>query len=221
MSRMFAISDLHGYKSLYDQINLFLESDDIVYFLGDATDRGPDGWELMKAIWEHPNWIYLKGNHEDMLYNAYRTYKDFGYLDYEHMLLIQNGGNDTWESAMADPEVDKWMNIINKLPVYTNVFNKGGDRIHLCHSGYLPANFGKMESAHTKYDMLWNRHHYILKWFDEIYGDDVVIHGHTPIPYIIEERENVYNPEWEYGAYWYSDWHKCCIDNDDIRYYKT
>lgn len=218
MANMYAISDLHGMYDIFEQVNKILSPDDIVYFIGDATDRGPEGWKLLKAIWEHPNWIYLKGNHEDMLYRAYREYKDYGYLDYDHMLLMQNGGNSTWEDALADPEVEKWMGIINNLPVYTDIINKSGNHIHLCHSGYLPVNPGKRESNHVKHDMLWDRRHYLFKWSSEVYGEDIVIHGHTPIPYIMEEREGIYNPEWEYGAYWYSEGstpipHKCCIDN--------
>ena len=39
MGRVFACSDLHGMMSLYKQIKDFLKPDDIVYFLGDASDR--------------------------------------------------------------------------------------------------------------------------------------------------------------------------------------
>ena len=216
---MYAISDLHGMYDIFEQVNNFIKSDNIVYFLGDATDRGPEGWKLMKAIYEHPNWVYLKGNHEDMLYNAYRTYKDFGYLDYEYMLLIQNGGDATWEDAIADPEVEKWMGIINSLPFYTDVINDSHTHIHLCHSGYLPANPGKMESHHVAHDILWDRRHYFYKWNKGVYGYDIVVHGHTPIPYIKDELENTYEEPWEFGAYWYCPddevilEHKCCIDN--------
>lgn len=38
----YACSDLHGRLDLLEQIQSFLKSDDRVYFLGDAGDRGPD-----------------------------------------------------------------------------------------------------------------------------------------------------------------------------------
>lgn len=41
MGRTFACADLHGQYNLYKQIKNFLKEDDKVYFLGDATDRGP------------------------------------------------------------------------------------------------------------------------------------------------------------------------------------
>ena len=70
MGRTFACSDLHGMLPFFEQICEMLESDDIVYFLGDAGDRGPEPWETIKRIAEHPQFIYLKGNHEDMLVRA-------------------------------------------------------------------------------------------------------------------------------------------------------
>ncbi len=36
----YAISDLHGCYNIYEQVCAILEPDDIVYFLGDACDRG-------------------------------------------------------------------------------------------------------------------------------------------------------------------------------------
>ena len=215
---MYAISDLHGMYDIFEQVNNFIKPDDIVYFLGDATDRGPEGWKLMKAIYEHPNWVYLKGNHEDMLYNAWYAYNHYGYLDYDHMLLLNNGGAQTWEDALVDPEVEKWMEIINSLPFYTDVINENHNHIHLCHSGYLPINPGKIESIDVKRNMLWDRNHYLFKW-NKVYGYDIVVHGHIPIPYIKDELENIFPFKWEFGAYWYCPddevmlEHKCCIDN--------
>ena len=66
MKRTFACSDLHGQLDLWKQIKSFLNPEDTVYFLGDAGDRGPDGWELIKAIANDSQVVYLKGNHEDM-----------------------------------------------------------------------------------------------------------------------------------------------------------
>ena len=50
MGRVFACSDLHGMMSLYKQIKDFLKPDDIVYFLGDASDRGEENWNTLKKI---------------------------------------------------------------------------------------------------------------------------------------------------------------------------
>ena len=66
----YAISDLHGRMDLFRQVKEFLQPEDVVYVLGDCGDRGPAGWELIKTVYEDPQFIYLMGNHEDMLVNA-------------------------------------------------------------------------------------------------------------------------------------------------------
>ena len=64
---IYACSDLHGRLDLLKQIQDFLQLDDTIYFLGDAGDRGPNPWETIKAVAQDKRFIYLKGNHEDML----------------------------------------------------------------------------------------------------------------------------------------------------------
>ena len=67
---VYACSDLHGRLDLYKQIKAFLNPEDTVYFLGDAGDRGPDSWELIKTIYSDDQFVYLMGNHEEMLVEA-------------------------------------------------------------------------------------------------------------------------------------------------------
>lgn len=63
---VYAISDLHGMLCLYQEVKKFLKPEDKVYCLGDCGDRGPDPWETIKAVAADPQFIYIKGNHEDM-----------------------------------------------------------------------------------------------------------------------------------------------------------
>ena len=63
---VYACTDFHGYYGLLIEIMAYLKPGDEVYFLGDANDRGPHGWRLMKDIYNQPQFHYLKGNHEDM-----------------------------------------------------------------------------------------------------------------------------------------------------------
>ena len=41
----FALSDIHGHYEIYEKVKAMLKPEDIVYFLGDAGDRGPDSWK--------------------------------------------------------------------------------------------------------------------------------------------------------------------------------
>ena len=59
---------MHGRLDLYEKIKEYIKPEDNVFFLGDAIDRGPHGVEIMLDILKQSNWIYLKGNHEDMMY---------------------------------------------------------------------------------------------------------------------------------------------------------
>lgn len=67
----YAVSDIHGRKDLWLKANKEVFSpNDTIYFLGDAADRGPDGWEMIKTLLDDERVIYLIGNHEDMLIKA-------------------------------------------------------------------------------------------------------------------------------------------------------
>ena len=61
MGRTFALSDLHGQWGLWQQIKQFLNQDDKLYFLGDAIDRGPKGYEIMKELLCDSRVTYIMG----------------------------------------------------------------------------------------------------------------------------------------------------------------
>lgn len=84
----YACSDLHGQKDLLIQIQKFLQPDDVVFFLGDAADRGPYGWEMIKMIAQDKRFISIKGNHEDMLIKAARSYYRDEYTGEDYSLLV-------------------------------------------------------------------------------------------------------------------------------------
>lgn len=69
-----AWADLHGRMDIFLKGLTYLKPEDKVYFLGDAADRGPNGWEIIKAIIEDPRFIYIKGNHEDLMIKAIGNY---------------------------------------------------------------------------------------------------------------------------------------------------
>jgi hypothetical protein len=46
----YAITDLHGMWDLWEQVKNYCKSDDVIYFLGDAADRGDDGIKIIKDL---------------------------------------------------------------------------------------------------------------------------------------------------------------------------
>ena len=69
MHDIFTFGDIHGMYDLYKAIMDYCNEQDpeaTIVFLGDACDRGKDGYRIMKDLLNHSNVVYLKGNHEDM-----------------------------------------------------------------------------------------------------------------------------------------------------------
>jgi len=121
-----AISDFHGYKYPLDKIkNHYINEYDIIYILGDATDRGEkrDGTgsiqiliEIMNLSKQYPNRIiYIPGNHDEFLLGYVRSkYNLDSYYPYSYTAnLIHNGGEATLKE-LKDLET-KDRNTFNEL----------------------------------------------------------------------------------------------------------
>lgn len=211
---VYAVSDLHGCLQLLKQIQNFIKDDDIVYCLGDCGDRGSKPFETIKAVANDKRFIYLKGNHEDMLVNAVKEYyqldNDIGYNSFNHwyQVLIQNGGHKTFKAITSSKYCSSWCKYLKELPCYKEYINKDGYKIILTHAGFTPQADIKLYED----DYIWDRSHFNKFWpLDEEFKKTIIVHGHTPIPYIQEtiKDESRYEP----GAYWYCGNHKVCIDN--------
>lgn len=66
----YLISDIHGcydqYRQLLQKINF--SSQDELYVLGDAVDRGSDPIKVLQDLMRRPNIIYILGNHDLEMY---------------------------------------------------------------------------------------------------------------------------------------------------------
>lgn len=203
-----AISDLHGYYSFWEQVKNIIDKNDTVIVLGDCIDRGPNSWKTLKAVLSDPQAILLKGNHEDMLAKALRSYltddRDFVY-DYDVRLCWSNGGRPTFFDASN--ENDPWgvVKVLEKLPIEYHYTNPEGKRFCLCHAGFTAGTTWKTDKLRTQ-DLIWDRDHSFDNWFDTT-EFDVVIHGHTPIPFDFVDED-----EFDGTPYTYCDGHKINID---------
>lgn len=206
----YACSDFHGMLHFYKTIKEQLKPNDVVYFLGDAGDRGPHPWETIKAVLNDPQFIYLKGNHEDMLVNA----MGHGYGS-AWALLRSNGGKKTCEQAMEEPDWKEWKAKLADLPTKATYVNTQSETIYLSHAGFTPSldHQGNLRWPWGT-DLFWDRDHFLDSWpDDEMFQKAIVVHGHTPIPYLLEDIDPACQmQEIEPGALWYADGRKCCID---------
>ena len=204
----YVCSDLHGNWELWAEIKKFLKPDDTLYYLGDATDRGPDGWSILKEMLNDTRIIYIAGNHDIMLADRIRDPYDYEAASLHH----SNGGNPTWIEAENDPAAKDIMRKIYQLPKYATYKNTDGLNIFMSHSGCT--------NIEDDEELIWDRSEYITS---KNYTDyDVVIHGHTTIPHLIDDLQEVFSfyfqeserpvvEKWEGGAYWYYGW-RCDID---------
>ena len=208
MHNIYFFTDIHGFKPLYDAIieYCFTEDDSpTIIFGGDACDRGPEGYSIMKDMLNNPHIIYLKGNHEDIFVKAARQIKEkfdftnttrervytvlkstfmFDYKYDDIQLAINNGGMETLADWIMDGMSMDIIESIDRLP-YTFSY----EQYDFCHAGGVYPNFKRVSECEyngtpiDKVDsdfILWDRHAFGYGWAP----GRTCIHGHTPIPYL-------------------------------------
>lgn len=207
---IYACSDLHGCMWAWNEIKNRITENDWLYFIGDAIDRGPDGWQILKEALDMPNCTFILGNHEQMMLDAYKN----NFEGHEFNVWYHNGNMPTCNAIWAeDPkEVKRIMDTIANLPAHIKICNESGDIIKICHSGAY--SIDEERDWNWKEDLIWDRSHfYNTRWCDE--ENVYVVHGHTPIPYLVEEirwLDDTIPEEIEPGSFWYCHGHKIDID---------
>lgn len=180
-----AIGDIHGcvesMKSLLKQISHHNDREFI--FVGDYIDRGPDSKGVVDYLLEYQkqqDCIFLRGNHEQMLLDAY--------LQNDIDLWLMNGGKSTLESYEATfrefnlPE--KHLEFYKNTRLYYDTLN-----FFFVHAGISPAK--TIEQAlqdESKKEFLWERSHLNAH---EIPWEKTVVFGHTPRPHPILKKKMI------------------------------
>lgn len=182
MNKTYAVTDLHGMWNLWEQISEYCDETDTIYFLGDASDRGPDGLKIIRALLSDKRVKYIRGNHEEMLIEGAETRDPY--------LLYYNDGVSTYQDFMLmDPlQQDILIDRLNRLPNQLEYINAKGQRIVMNHSGSTPESYEDWEKTLFKKGTnlyTWDRHHFHRKW--DVDENTFIVHGHTPVPYLITE----------------------------------
>ena len=202
MTDIFCFTDIHGQYKLYKAIIDYCKKQDprcTIVYLGDACDRGPDGYKIMKDLLSDPQIIYLKGNHEDIFVHAAwfikRDYKDvftkdkieeylyecsLPFYSKEVNLCLYNGGKELLTDWMLDNMPQDFVDSINKLPLTFSY-----EQFDFCHAGGIPPVFQRVANGEYNNELidkddaemlLWDRLHLACGWAK----DRICVHGHTP-----------------------------------------
>jgi serine/threonine protein phosphatase 1 len=178
----YVIGDIHG---CVDEIRRLIDAlplarGDRVVFLGDYIDRGPDSRAVVSYLLslqrhhEEIEFVFLKGNHEDMLLSYLGLSGRHG-----DMFLI-NGGKATLASYGVGPENLSARQILSLIPsthveFYGQLKNYQLMDSFLCvHAGIHPQ---KPLADQRDEELLWIRDAFIFRPHALPY---TVIFGHTP-----------------------------------------
>lgn len=189
MRRLLAVGDVHGcfdmFLDLWQKVQ-FDPEQDIVVFLGDYTDRGPKSDQMIAWVLAHQqtkHMYFLRGNHEVMLYNAYRPSKALKEAcetnDSLRILWLVNGGGQTMSSLSKSGQLlqllPKWLDAIEQMSTFANV--KVGEQLYFfAHAGIDP---DKPMNKQTGEDLYWSRK--VATNPERYQGDAVLVFGHTPV----------------------------------------
>lgn len=221
MKNVYCFTDIHGMYELYKKIMNYCKSEDptsTIIYLGDACDRGPDGYKIMKELLDDPYVIYLKGNHEaifvdaaraiinkynkneelyEYLHSLTRERAEFlvkNFLNTEVMLHCSNGGLPTLIDWLVDGASEEFVNKIDELPLTFKYEN-----LDFCHAGGHPYTFEQVYAAeyegkrntlppYAVQHVLWDREGLTIGWTE----GRTCVFGHTPVvmlPAVIYGRD--------------------------------
>lgn len=193
--RLFAVGDIHGCSRELNAMLDFLDSElrlsteDLVVFMGDYVDRGPDSRGVLARLIdfkENFSAVFLRGNHEDM-------FLDFlGFEGSQGGVYLLNGGGSTLRSYGMPLSYAPEM-VVNDLPNGHLAFLLGlescvrsGD-FFFAHAGVHPL---KPLDRQVGEDLFWIRDEFIQNVHP--FGVNVIF-GHTPY------RDIYYNPPYKTG----------------------
>lgn len=246
---LYVVGDVHGYL---DELITELRAQDLIddechwsagnarlWFLGDFTDRGPDGIGVIDLVMRlsaeaAASGGYCKalmGNHELLLIGAKRfgdtpIHSGAGTATFQAAWLL-NGGQRTDMDRLEDVHL-QWMSRLD-----ATTLEDGHLLLHSDTTAYLDYG-GSIEDVNDTIHELLNRNDADITWdlfrkftkrfafrdegtgpqavreLLDTYGGGRVVHGHSPIPYLLgevggEDGDAAHGPEAVDGPHVYAD----------------
>lgn len=193
-SLIYAVGDIHGRADLLAHLLTQIEDSArssvarrrVVLFLGDYVDRGPDSRAVLQRLIDGPppgwQWIFLRGNHEDMMLHF------LGDLSYGPAWL-RNGGLATIDAYAGtahagtgldglDPSALQELLLRHLPPAHRDFLADlpcchGEGDYFFVHAGVRP---GVPLERQQPEDMVWIRGPFLRSAADH---GKIIVHGHT------------------------------------------
>ena len=173
-NHVWVVGDVHGYFETLQELlkKLDYTDDDVIIFMGDLIDKGPNSKEVFELVTKADNFFSIRGNHEEML----RLSLTPKYKGRMKKSWLKYGGTETLKSINPDQEkaiieAKKWIPVIEKFPTELVL-----DNFRLVHAGYNPL---KSLEEQSNRDLMWNRDIFTSGNIFDL--ERQIIVGHTPI----------------------------------------
>lgn len=185
--RIFAVSDLHGhYDLLHEALRDvgFDSSRDLLFVIGDWTDRGPDSRYVLDYVNEP--WIHsVSGNHEMMYIEGFEAH--WHPNNRSVLTLKAHGGDWIWNSGLTDLDKILIHEAFKNMPIGIELLLPNDHKVGIIHAE-VPYNDWNMWLNITKAELEWDgmataqwaRRWYASKYQGDVKGVDLVLCGHTP-----------------------------------------
>lgn len=192
----YIISDIHGcfdqYQALLEKIQF--SDEDELYVLGDVVDRGPEPIKVLQDMMEHPNVIFILGNHDFAMYSLMKTLAvEITEENYDKQLTTEimcdynlwlaDGGRVTAEQfrKLEPSEMADILDYIAGASLY-EVIEYNGKEYRLVHAGLSDFAPDKGLDEYELYNFLEERADYSKRYYPQ--ENIFLVTGHTPTIFI-------------------------------------
>ena len=185
--RIFVVSDLHGhYDLLHEALKDagFYSKTDLLFVIGDWTDRGPDSKYILDYVNEP--WVHsVQGNHEKMYIEGFESH--WHPNNRSVLTLKAHGGDWIWNSGLTDLDKILIHEAFSAMPLAIELLLPNSIKVGLIHAE-VPYNdwnqWLNISQAELEWDgtatAQWARRWYQAQYNGCVKNIDLVMVGHTP-----------------------------------------
>ena len=181
-----AFGDIHGcFKAAETAVIVAEEKNTQAIFLGDYIDRGPSAVKtlhvLMQAKQNHPDWIFLRGNHDQMLIDLI-----LGNANVADIGRALQGEFGYWQAAksfrewkeLASTQRDKIFDFLNATALYH-------ETSEFIFSHALLRDTQESIDEKSSEELIWNYD------YEPFWKGKHFVHGHLPVKMITEKGQGI------------------------------